>query len=139
MDTERIELPDGAWVEIKTVVSRRMRKAFRKAGIASVMGGGSNGAGPIDLSDTEAIKSSIMAHPEKWDLAAVDDAFLLHGAEECGDLPGLPAFCYRKFSASQARAKSSATCRRVAALNICAQSPGLAYSLAYLRAPSSIR
>ena len=79
MDTERIELPDGAWVEIRTVVSRRMRKAFRKAGIASVMGGGSNGAGPIDLTDAEGIKSAIMAHPEKWDLAAVDDAFLLHG------------------------------------------------------------
>ena len=79
MDIERIELPNGQWAEIKTVVSRRMRKAFRKAGIASVMGGGSNGAGPLDLSDAEGIRAYIMAHPEKWDLNTVDDAFLLHG------------------------------------------------------------
>ena len=79
MDTERIELPDGAWVEIKTVVSRRMRKAFRRAGIAIAMGGDSNGAGPLDLSDPEAVKAYIMAHPERWDLDAVDDAFLLQG------------------------------------------------------------
>ena len=80
VETERIELPDGAWVEVRTVVSRRMRKAFRKAGIASVLSGGaSNGAGPIDLADPEAIKAHIMAHPEKWDLDAVDDAYLVQG------------------------------------------------------------
>ncbi len=78
-DTERIELPEGAWVEIRTVVSHRMRKAFRKAGIASVLSGGSNGSGPLDLSDPEAVRTYIMAHPEKWDLNTVDDAFLLHG------------------------------------------------------------
>ena len=82
MDTERIELPEGAWVEVKTVVTRRMRKAFRKAGIASVLSGGaSNGAGPIDLEDPEAIKAYIMAHPERWNLDAVDDSFLLHGIQ----------------------------------------------------------
>ena len=81
METEIIDLPDGAWVEIKTVVSRRMRKAFRKAGIAIALGGGSNGVGPIDLADPGAIKAHIMAHPEKWDLDAVDDAFLLQGIQ----------------------------------------------------------
>lgn len=79
METERIELPAGAWVEIRTVVSRKMRKAFRKAGLASVMSGGANGAGPVDLTDPEAVKAMVMAHPERWDLDAVDDAFLLHG------------------------------------------------------------
>ena len=81
MDRERIDLPDGEWVEINTVVTRRMRKAFRKAGMASILSGGINGAGSMDLTDAEAVKTYIMAHPERWDLDAVDDSFLLHGIQ----------------------------------------------------------
>ena len=79
MDTEKIPLPGEHWVEVRSVVTRRMRKAFRAAGIKGFLGGIQNGHTGGDLSDPEAIKALVMAHPDQWNLDAVDDAFLLQG------------------------------------------------------------
>lgn len=77
---ERIELLGGNWWEFRTVVTRRMRKAFRRAAFGGLLAalGESNGH-PVDLADAEAIRQAVMAHPDKVDLDVVDDAYLLHG------------------------------------------------------------
>lgn len=77
-DTERISLPDGSWWEIRTVVSRRMRKEFRKAGLRGFASGLRNGH-QVDWEDPEALRKAILSNPEAWDLDAVDDAYLLQG------------------------------------------------------------
>ena len=75
---ERLELPDGAWWELYSIVTRGMRKKFRDAGIRAFAGGLGNGTQP-DLSDPAALQGAITAHPDKWDINAVDDAYLQHG------------------------------------------------------------
>ncbi len=74
MDTERIELPNGNWWEIKTVVTRKMRKAFRAAVFQAMprLPG-------VDLADAEAVKKAVMESPQKLDMDAIDDAYLLGG------------------------------------------------------------
>ncbi len=74
MDTERIELPNGNWWEIKAVVTRRMRKAFRTAVFQAMprLPG-------VDLADAEAVKKAVMESPQKLDMDAIDDAYLLGG------------------------------------------------------------
>ena len=79
MDVERITLPDGGWWEIRSVVTRKMRKQFRAAGIQTVLAGISSN-GDADLSDAEGLKRLILAHPEKINLEAINDAFLLYGS-----------------------------------------------------------
>lgn len=80
MDSERIDLPDGQWWEIRSVVTRAMRKAFRKAGLQAFLRG-ANGSGPeIDMQNEDALQKLMMQHPERWDLEAVDDAYLLYGS-----------------------------------------------------------
>lgn len=81
---ERITLPDGGWWDIRTVVTRGMRKAFRKAQLLAFIGSDRDGLGTsLDLSDPGQIQQMLqeraMAHPERWDLAAQDDAYLLYG------------------------------------------------------------
>ena len=77
-DVERIEFPDSSWWEIHATVTRGMRKAFRKAGVAGFAKGLRNGA-ELDLTDADAMRRAVMAHPDAWDLDAVDDAYLLYG------------------------------------------------------------
>lgn len=76
MDVERIELPGGGWWEIRTTVSRGMRKAFRKAMLKGYLGGLD---GSVDLSDPEALQNAVLSNPGSWDLDALDDAHLAHG------------------------------------------------------------
>ena len=73
MPIERVELPD-AWWEIRTVITRGMRKAFRRAGFPILAR-----ADGMDLSDPEAFKRVVMANPGAFDLDAIDDAYLLYG------------------------------------------------------------
>ena len=75
---ERIELPDGGWWEIYSIVTRGMRKKFRDAGIRAFAGGLENG-NQAAWNDPAALQGAITAHPEKWDVNAVDAAYLLHG------------------------------------------------------------
>ncbi len=75
MDTERIELPDDNWWEIRTVVTRRMRKAFRRAGIKAVMGSGFQ----IDIENPEATKEAIAQNIQEIDIDAIEDSWLLEG------------------------------------------------------------
>ena len=72
--TERVELPDGAWWEICPVITRGMRKAFRRAGLQILAR-----ADGVDLSNPGAFKKVIMANPGALDLDAIDDAYLLYG------------------------------------------------------------
>lgn len=76
--TQRIDLSDGEWWLIKTVVTRGMRKAFRSAGLKSFFTGDVDGDA-IDLGDRQMLRKRILAHPESWDLDAIDDAFLING------------------------------------------------------------
>ena len=76
-DTERIEVP-GGWWDVKTLVTRGMRKRFRSAGMKG-FARGIDGRGDVDFSDGDALKKAIMANPEKWDLDAVDDAYMIEG------------------------------------------------------------
>ena len=78
-DTEKIELSDGAWWTIKTMVTRGMRKAFRKAGLAGFIGGIEKGV-DIDFTNQDSLRKAVLAHPEAWDLDAIDDAYLLTGS-----------------------------------------------------------
>ena len=73
MPVERIELA-GAWWEIRTIITRGMRKAFRRAGLQILAR-----ADGVDLSDPEAFKKVVMANPGALDLDAIDDAYLLYG------------------------------------------------------------
>jgi len=75
---ERIELPDGAWWEIYSIVTRGMRKKFRDAGIKAFAGGWGNGSAP-DLADPAALQAAIASHPDRWNVNAVDDAYLIYG------------------------------------------------------------
>lgn len=75
MNTERIDLPDDNWWEIRTVVTRRMRKAFRKAGIQAFLGSGMS----IDLEDPEATKEKIAQNLQEIDIDAIEDSWLIEG------------------------------------------------------------
>lgn len=78
---ERIDLGDGQWWDIRTIVTRRMRKAFRAAGLRGFAKGlTGNGHSAVDLSNPEEVQKAVLASPDKWDLDAVDDAYLLEGS-----------------------------------------------------------
>ena len=72
--TERVELPDGNFWEIRTIITRGMRKAFRRAGLQAL----SNVPG-VDFADPEVFKKAFQTRPDLVDLDLVDDAFLLYG------------------------------------------------------------
>ena len=74
-DIERVELPGGAWWEIRIIVTRGLRKAFRKAGLKVL-----SKADGVDFSDPDAFRKALMSHPDALDLDAVDDAYLLAGS-----------------------------------------------------------
>ena len=76
-DIERIEFGDGQWWDIRAVVTRRMRKRFRKAGMSAITT--RDGLEDVDFTDGEAVKLYITRHPEAIDLDALDDAHLLYG------------------------------------------------------------
>ena len=73
--TERIEVP-GGWFDIKPTITRGMRKAFRLAGLRGFAKGIDKNT---DMTDSDALRKAILASPDKWDLDAIDDAYLLHG------------------------------------------------------------
>ena len=75
---ERIELGEGDWVEIYTLVTRGMRKLFRNAATAAAIGK-IHINGDTDLSDQNAVKRELLANVASFDLNAEDDAYLLHG------------------------------------------------------------
>jgi hypothetical protein len=79
MDVERVALPSGQWWEIRTTVTRKMRKVFRAAGMAGFLGGIKGQDGTVDMADSEALKRLVMAHAKEWDLDAIDDAYLREG------------------------------------------------------------
>ena len=79
-DTERIEFGDGNWWEVRTVVTRGMRKAFNRAQTLGVLGNIKlNGDSDIDLTDASARRALLLAHLSELDLDALDDAYLLQG------------------------------------------------------------
>lgn len=70
--TERLTLPDGGWWEIKTVITRGMRKQINQASLKAL----GNNAGAF----MDGAKERILEHPEALDLNAIDDAMLLVGS-----------------------------------------------------------
>mgnify|MGYP001584483923 CR=1 FL=1 len=74
--TERIAFDEGQWWEFYTVVTRRMRKAFTRAQVASVSG---QLLADVNLDDPEAMRQYVMHHVADLDLGALDDAYLLQG------------------------------------------------------------
>ena len=79
-DTERIEFGDDNWWEVRTVVTRGMRKAFNRAQTLGVLGNIKlNGDSDIDLTDASARRALLLAHLSELDLDALDDAYLLQG------------------------------------------------------------
>lgn len=78
---ERIELPGGQWWDVYVVITRGMRKAFRKAALGIVSGGLDVNGTSIDFSNPDAFKLAAMSHPERLDLNRVDDAYLLLGTK----------------------------------------------------------
>ena len=78
METERVQFEDGNWWDIRAIVTRRMRKAFRKAALR-VVGGGLAMSNGLDLTDPEALRTHLIGHASALELDVVDDAFLLEG------------------------------------------------------------
>lgn len=76
--TERLEFADGAWWEFRAVVTRGMRKAFRRAAATALIATMADGTG-VDFTVPEQLRQYILAHPDGVNVNAVDDAYLLHG------------------------------------------------------------
>ena len=74
---ERIKFDDGSWWDIKTVVTRGMRKRFRRAGVTAI---DFHSNGSIDLDNPDAIEEYVKTHPEAVDLDAMEDAYLVEGS-----------------------------------------------------------
>jgi len=77
LKTERIEFGDGWW-EFYTEVTRGMRKRFRDAAMQTV-GGSLNG--DTDITDPEQYRTLVLTHPERLNLHAIDDAYLVVGTK----------------------------------------------------------
>ena len=75
---EHIDLGEGTWVDIYTVVTRGMRKKFRNAATTGAVGR-LHINGDTDLSNENAVKALLLANLAAFDLEAVDDSYLLHG------------------------------------------------------------
>ncbi len=75
-NTRRIEFDDdtGSWWEIKTVVTRGMRKQFRAAGLKAI----SPDLG-LETLDADALQKAMAKNPGAMDLDGIDDAYLMAG------------------------------------------------------------
>ena len=76
-DDGKIMFPDGNWWQIKTRVTRGMRKQFRQAPLKSMSGALRQNA--MDTSNPDSVREALLRSPDSWDINAIDDAYLLHG------------------------------------------------------------
>ena len=74
-DVMRITLPDGAWWDIRTMVTRGMAKEFRRASLRLL----GTAEVELDLADPEATAKALGRHPQLLNLDALEDAWLLGG------------------------------------------------------------
>lgn len=72
---ERIDLPDGAWWDIRTVYTRGIRRAITQASLRAAPGIVLNGD-----SSEEAIREKMLANPQNIDPTIIEDAYLLAGS-----------------------------------------------------------
>jgi len=79
MLTKRIDFDDGNWWEIKTVVTRGMRKRI-EASLVGKVDLSSNGIA-VDIRDAEAVSTAVMANPSNAIVAVSnqEDTYLLEG------------------------------------------------------------
>jgi len=76
LDTETIKFDDGSWWEIRTFITRGMRKKLRVEMMAGLALPESR---DIDMEDKEAVKSYLMEHLSTIDVNNQDDGYLLYG------------------------------------------------------------
>lgn len=74
METERIDLGDGQWWEIRTRLTRAIEKAVTRASLAAIPR-----LDPSENADEESVKSRLLAQIGAVDIGAIEDAYLLHG------------------------------------------------------------
>lgn len=74
VETERVELPDGGWWEVRVVVTRGMRKRFNRAALAMLPPGLA-----LDGTDAEALKRAALSDISKVNLTPLEDAWLVEG------------------------------------------------------------
>lgn len=77
-NTETIAFEDGHQWTFASQVTRGLRKRFQKAAL-SIVSGGMDANGDIDMADPDALRRYAMAHPERLEVGKVEDAYLLYG------------------------------------------------------------
>ena len=74
METERIDLGDGQWWEVRTRLTRAMEKAVTKASLSAMPAIKLEGT-----PDSEQIRNQLLSQMGVVDTGAVEDAYLLAG------------------------------------------------------------
>ena len=74
MNSERIDLGDGQWWDVRPILTRGMEKAITKATLASVPAIKAD-----DALDAEAIKAQLYSHLAMVNVGAVEDVYLAMG------------------------------------------------------------
>ena len=73
----RIDLADGQWWEVWSVLTRGMRKAMNQGSLAALPPGLKMCSGDV----VGNMRENMLAYPSKLNLNAVDDAMLLAGSK----------------------------------------------------------
>ena len=76
VETERINLPDGAWWDIRATLTRGMEKAITRATLTHLPRLPRNGK---TFATTEQITEELLRNMGDVDVSAIEDAYLLHG------------------------------------------------------------
>ena len=74
METERIDLGNRQWWEVRTTLTRAMEKAITRASMGSIP--------PIRLEpnmDAEKIRAQLLSQASSVDIGAIEDVYLLKG------------------------------------------------------------
>ena len=80
VETERIDLPDGAWWDIRATMTRGMEKAVTRATLTHLPRRPRNGNTFVNtFGTTEEITEELLRNIGDVDVSAIEDAYLLHG------------------------------------------------------------
>ena len=76
VETERINLPDEAWWDIRATLTRGMEKAVTRATLAHIPRLPRNGQA---MTTTEAVTDELLRNLKDVDISAIEDAYLMYG------------------------------------------------------------